>query len=73
MLNDHPLYDSDDNVYFEKTGKTIVEWMSILDSWNGLEKGHTKMTIYLEQEFNLTPEWAQAVAIRYQKEKYLSG
>lgn len=65
------LYESSDEYFEKQTGKSFSEWKSLLDEWNGLEKGHTEMCIYLQESKGLDPEWAEAVAVRYQKEAYM--
>ena len=66
-----PIYESDDKVFLERTGKSVSEWNKILEDWGGLKKGHVKMATHLEQKYDLTPEWASAVSVRYQKEAYM--
>ena len=72
-MDKFPLYNSRDNKFVEETGMKVSSWVDVLDTWDALTKGHTKMTIYVEQNFNLTPDWAQAVAVRHQKEKLISN
>lgn len=65
------LYESSDKYFEKRTGKKFSEWKTLLDKWGALEKGHTEMLEYLRKENSLSSEWAEAVAIRYQKEAYM--
>jgi hypothetical protein len=66
-----PLYDADDKVFKDATGKGLQEWVDILDEWEAIDKGHTLMSLYLQKDFKLDPKWAEAVSIRYQKDNLL--
>jgi hypothetical protein len=65
------LYDSSDKYFKTRTGRSFSEWKKVLDGWNALDKGHTEMSKYLSKEKGVNPDWAEAIAIRYQKEAYL--
>ncbi len=71
MVVDFPLYDSADSVFKENTGKNLAKWFRILKRWNALKMGHTLTVEYLQTKFKLESGWAQAVAVRYQKDKLM--
>ena len=54
-----------------KTGRSSAEWSAILDAWGAAEKGHTKTTKHLREEYHVSDWWAQAVTIRYEYERGL--
>ncbi|MBN1168580.1 hypothetical protein JXA63_01695 [Candidatus Woesebacteria bacterium] len=65
------LYDSSDDFFHSRTGKHFSEWKSVLNSLGALQKGHTWIVEFLQKEYQLLPEWAEAVSIRYQREAYM--
>ena len=44
-----------DEVVIAQTGKSTLEWNSILDKWGMREKGHTLTAKHLQQAYNLSP------------------
>jgi hypothetical protein len=48
------------------TGKSWDEWFALLDEYGVEERGHSIAVKHLVEHFGLSPEWAQAVAIRYE-------
>jgi hypothetical protein len=66
-----PLYKAKDKVFIEKTEKGFDEWKQLLDKWKAYKKGNTKITEHLKKKYKLKDDWAKAIAIRYEKEKFL--
>ena len=60
-----------EKVVLARTGKSTADWNSILDAWGMKEKGHTLSAKHLQQEYGVSPWWAQAVTIRYEWERGL--
>ena len=53
----------------EKTAKSWEEWYRILDELGMKEKGHTLTAKHLQEQYGISPWWAQAVTIRYEWER----
>ncbi len=54
-----------DRVVQASTGKNWVEWMEIIDKWNGKKQSFTTIARYLRKQYQLNYYWAQAVAVHY--------
>jgi hypothetical protein len=52
-----------------KTGKSSLEWYTILDTWGATTRGHTATAKHLRDLHGLSPWWAQAVTNRYEWER----
>jgi len=48
-----------------KTGKSSIEWYTIIDAFGGKEKGHTAIAKFLSMEQGLSGWWSQAITNRY--------
>ena len=55
----------------EKTGKSWIEWLRILDKARAKEMSHKEIAIYLKKNHNIGAWWAQMVTVTYEKERGL--
>jgi Domain of unknown function (DUF4287) len=53
----------------EKTGKTISEWIKILDKFKASEKKSNEVVSLLQQEYNVPRYWARTLTTHYLKQK----
>ena len=61
-----------DEAILKKTCKSWDEWFKILDTWDVKGKGHAETAKHLLEHFTcLNAWWAQAITIRYEKERGL--
>ncbi|KKU12025.1 MAG: hypothetical protein UX19_C0010G0002 [Candidatus Woesebacteria bacterium GW2011_GWA1_45_8] len=65
------LFDSKEEVFVKKTGKPFKEWNGILNKAKAEKKGHTRIVQFLVKKFKIADTWAEAIAIRFEKEKFL--
>ena len=65
------LYEAKDKEIEEKTGKPFKEWKKLIDKSSAAKKGHTKIVELLVTKHSVKPKWAEALSIKYEKEKYL--
>lgn len=63
MKSDHPVTDEAAKA---ATGKTLAEWFSYLDSWDGLEKGRREIGNHLFGE-KIDPWWSTTIAVEYER------
>ena len=55
----------------DKTGKGWDEWLSVLDRYGAREKGHTQTAKDLQENWGVSPWWAQCITVRYEWERGL--
>ena len=72
MIPGAPLYESPEEDFRKFSGKSLGDWSGVLDKWGALEMGHIMTVKFLRDEYGVAEEWATAVSIRYQKQKYMS-
>lgn len=65
-----PLAFSEERVK-EKTGKGWDYWFGVLDKFDVRSKGHTATAKYLRDKRKVDPWWAQAITVRYERERKL--
>jgi len=65
------LYASKDEVFKKKTGKNLETWKSIIEKTGMGEKGHESLLEFLKEKHKLSENWAEAVCVRYQRDKFL--
>jgi|FLYN01.1.fsa_nt_gi hypothetical protein len=51
------------------TGKPWTEWQTVLDTWKGDKQYPNAITIYLMRHYRLPRFWAQAVELRYLRQR----
>lgn len=49
------------------SGKTIAEWLDILDAWGATERTHTLIARWLVSEHGIGGWWAQSVTVGYER------
>ncbi|MBA2632287.1 MAG: DUF4287 domain-containing protein [Chloroflexi bacterium] len=49
------------------TGRTIGEWLEILDAWGAREQKHTQIARWLVSEHGIPGWWAQNVTVGYER------
>jgi hypothetical protein len=54
-----------------RTGRGWEDWHTILDTWGASERGHTRRAKRLLEQYGLSSWWAQAVIIRYERQRGL--
>jgi len=65
------LYASKDEVFKKETGKNLKTWKSIIEKAGMDEKGHEPLLEFLKEKHELPENWAEAVCVRYQRDKFL--
>lgn len=60
-------WDVTDEQVFEKTGKHIAEWITILDAFHAAEKKSTETVVYLQEAFQVPRYWARTLTTHYLK------
>jgi hypothetical protein len=51
----------------EKTGKSLPDWLNILDEFNAIEKKSSETVEYLQKEYNVPRYWARTLTTHYLK------
>jgi|FLYN01.1.fsa_nt_gi hypothetical protein len=51
------------------TGRRWAEWLQELDQWDGDKTSLRHMVNFLVSQHNVTPHWAQVIALYYQVER----
>ncbi len=51
------------------TGRTLGEWLALLDDWGAREQGHTAIARWLSKEHGVDGWWAQNVTVAYEQER----
>jgi hypothetical protein len=54
-----------DRVVRASTGKNWMEWLEIIDKWNGNKQSFSTIANNLKKHYQLSYYWAQAVAVHY--------
>ena len=54
-----------DAVILANTGKTWDEWFAVLDGWGAVERPHTEIARWVNQEHGVDGWWAQGVTVAY--------
>lgn len=49
------------------TGRTIAEWMEILDAWDATKRTHTEIARWLVAEQGVPGWWSQSVTVGYER------
>jgi hypothetical protein len=49
------------------SGRSIGEWIEILDRWGGTEHGHTEIARWLVAEHGIGGWWSQSVTVAYER------
>ncbi len=60
-------WDVSDEQVLDKTGKTISEWIDILDEFKAIEKKSNDVVSYLQVAFNVPRYWARTLTTHYLK------
>lgn len=60
-------WDVTDEQVIDKTGKTISEWIDILDEFKAIEKKSNDVVNYLQVAFNVPRYWARTLTTLYLK------
>ncbi len=47
-----------------QTGRSTNHWIILLKRWGIKKKGHTEAAKYLQDEYELSPWWAQMIVVR---------
>jgi hypothetical protein len=48
-----------------KTGKSLSEWLTVLDAWQGDKRKLNALTRHLKEHHRLEYDWAQFIALHY--------
>lgn len=56
-----------DEAMRKSTGRTIGEWLTILDGWGARERTHTEIARWLVSEHGVPSWWAQSVTVGYER------
>ena len=62
-----PRREFRDEVVIEKTGRTRADWFAILDAFDCRAKGHTASAAHLMGSHRVSPWWAQAITVEYER------
>lgn len=54
-----------------RTGREWQEWCALLDEWGAQEKEQGPIARHILRQYQISPWWARAVALRYQWERGL--
>ena len=60
-------WDVTDEQVIDKTGKTISEWIDVLDEFKAIEKKANDSVNYLQVAFNVPHYWARTLTTLYLK------
>jgi hypothetical protein len=52
-----------------ETGRRWMDWVKVLDQWNGNKSSLRPIVSYLEREHGISHRWAQVIALYYQVER----
>jgi hypothetical protein len=61
-------WNVEDEQVIEKTGKTLVDWMEILDNYNAIGKKSNDVVAFLQKEHAVPRYWARTLTTRYLKD-----
>ncbi|MDQ4034634.1 MAG: DUF4287 domain-containing protein [Chloroflexota bacterium] len=56
-----------DKAMRQATGRTIAEWLPILDEWGARERRHAEIARWLVTEHGVPGWWAQSVTVAYER------
>ena len=56
-----------DEAFRKRTGHGLDHWFAILDSFGGVEKGHTATARYLNEEHGVDGWYAQGITVAYER------
>lgn len=59
--------DLTDSVVKERTGKTLKQWFTLLDTAGGVEKGRRDLVNHLYSEHKVDEWWATTVVVEYER------
>jgi hypothetical protein len=62
-------WDVTDEQVIEKTGKSIDEWIKILDAFMAATKKSNEVVAHLQSEYNVPRYWARTLTTHYLKSK----
>ena|GEM_PF-955009 len=62
-------WDVTDEQVIEKTGKTIADWITILDKFEASEKKSNEVVAHLQQEYSVPRYWARTLTTHYLKKQ----
>lgn len=57
----------------DATGKNWDEWSRIIDAYGGRERTHDDVIRYLVEERSVQQDWAELIAVRYDRERALDA
>jgi uncharacterized protein YndB with AHSA1/START domain len=60
-----------DAVVLANTGKSWDEWFAVLDRWGAVERPHTEIARWVNQEHGVDGWWAQGVTVAYEQARGL--
>jgi hypothetical protein len=60
-----------DAVIVANTGKAWDEWFAVLDRWGAVERPHTEIARWVNQEHGVDGWWAQGVTVAYEQARGL--
>lgn len=60
-------WDVTDEQVMEKTGKTLSEWISLLDAFAASQKKSNEVVAWLQSEYNVPRYWARTLTTHYLK------
>ena len=60
-----------DAVILANTGKSWDEWFAVLDRWGAVERPHTEIARWVNQEHGVDGWWAQGVTVAYEQARGL--
>jgi hypothetical protein len=61
-------WDVTDEQVIEKTGKSLSEWVKILNAFDAKEKKSNDVVAYLQKEFDVPRYWARTLTTYYAKQ-----
>ena len=56
-----------DEAFRKRTGHGLDHWFAILDTFGGVEKGHTATARHLNEEHGVDGWWAQGITVQYER------
>jgi hypothetical protein len=62
-------WDVSDEQVVEKTGKTISEWLDILDGFKAAEKKSNDVVAFLQKDYQVPRYWARTLTTLYLKKR----
>jgi hypothetical protein len=62
-------WDVTDAQVIEKTGKSIADWIKILDKFQAIDKKSNDVVAHLQTEYRIPRYWARTLTTHYIKSK----